>query len=177
MKSHAAVANLPAAERIFVRLEEVDAIMEGLDAPAREPHAPRFADLHDFVSGRKSGGSLKPHPRQAASLRRLLANTGLGYVPRLAAAASEGAVSTREGEGCRISLRPSRAEPSQVYVVVEMTVERKPQPEYLFICTRDGLFSRFPLPEADGMNFQFLAQKDSDLVRGLENSETEVFLH
>lgn len=163
------------AERIFVRLDEMDAIMEALAGPqGAEPSRPR---LQDFVSGGKAPAALKPQPRDAKALRRLLANTGLGYVPRLAAAASGVAAGERAGEDCRIALRPSRAEPSQVYVVVEMTGARKPHPGHLFICTKDGLFTRFPLPEADGSTFQFLAGKDSDLVRGLENTETEVFLH
>jgi len=170
---------LARAEQIFMQLEEVEAIMATLDVASvsEPPSSAPFAKLARFVAGQGQADSFQACRADVRIFRKFLANTGPAYAPRLAAAASSGRTQTREGEGCRISLRPSRADPEQVYVVVEMTRPEGVVPRHLFLSLPDGLFSRFDLPEPDGMVFQILAQADSGLVRGLSSPETEVFLH
>lgn len=167
------------AERLFLAREEADRIMAALDAPAQSPAVPNpFQAFAGFVSGGAEGDFRVDSALQPAC-RRFLARTGPAYAPRLAAAASPGLAQTREGEGCRISLRPSRADAGQVYVVVELTrdVPSGALPRTLVLLLRDGTFSRFALPEPDGNLYQMLAEADSSLVQNLALPETEVFLH
>jgi len=140
-----------------------------------------FADIYAYVN--EPGCPMSPRLSEAFEadvrlrddLLRLLAKTAGYRCPRSAAAGTK-VLESRHGQGFTIRLRPSRAEPSQVYVVIELLDRRAEAPKSLFIAEhREGLL-KHALPEARGGTVQLLAETESDLIRALRNPSSEVFL-
>ena len=119
--------------------------------------------------------ALAADPDLSEDLHRLLAKTA-AYRLAPCAAASTGPVFKREGSGFSVSLHPSRAEPSQVYVIIDVADTSLGVPSTLFVCEGRGCFFKFPLPESQGRSIQVLAESESDLVRALRSPGSEVFL-
>jgi len=174
------------AEQIQVR-QAFDALstLDGLRSPP-EPQAARaepmsFSKLYALAMdpereiGEEMREALAADPRLRKDLHRLLSKAALYRLPPLAAASS-GPIAERGGEGFAITLHPSRAEPSQVYVLIELEETRRDTPEMLFVCAGGGCYFKLALPEAQGRRIQVLAEMESELVRALQNAESEVFL-
>ncbi len=119
--------------------------------------------------------ALAARPGLARDMERLLRKRARHHAPRLAAASS-GLGSSRRGAGFTISLRPSRAEPAQVYVVIDVLDLTSGPPRTLFVSQPDDRLVKHALPDADGGTIQLLADAESDLVRALSHPESEVFL-
>ncbi len=107
--------------------------------------------------------------------RDLVKRGAVYYVPEVRAASSDLIVS-REGRGCRIRMEPSRAEPDQVYVIIELSGDEKTLPTMLVVCDVESNCSRFPLPKVRDGVVQIIADRDADLVRLLSNPKTEAFI-
>ena len=112
-----------AAAHMFDMLSTVDAVTDAIDA--ERPRCIGFSDLFAYVMDPardmtpELAAALESQPMLQADLRRLLEQTARYRFPRVAAA-STGAVTQRDGELYRIILRPSRAEPSQIYIVIDL---------------------------------------------------------
>jgi hypothetical protein len=169
------------AETMFDALLKLEALKRPPEEPASR--SVPLSRLYDYATQAPRGDdagveeALERDPRLAADLRLLLEKTAVRHVPR-AAAASTGAVRERHGEGCRVRLQPSRAEPGQVYVIIEMSPPSAPAdtPRALFVCDAENRCRRYLLPEARDGVVQLLAEAQSDLVRGLEDTRSEVYL-
>ena len=155
-------------------------------APAleRRPAGERrlgFQDLYAYVAdpdcaaAEQIEAAMAADPRLADDLRCLLEKTSLYHGPRMAAA-STGSLSSRRGSGFSITLRASRAEPSQIYVVIEVIEPDGGTPKTLFVSQRDHRVLKHSLPEVDGDTIQLLAEGDSELVQALRDPGSEVFL-
>jgi hypothetical protein len=95
-----------------------------------------------------------------------------------ARAASSRHTAARHGEGCRIRIERSRAEPDQFYVVVELANET-PQaaaPTSLIVCDSDDHCQRFALPPVRDGIAQIIAEAGSDLMRLIGDPTTRVYL-
>jgi hypothetical protein len=114
---------------------------------------------------------LRKSHKLRADFDHLLRRMARYSLPRLAAASS-GAAITRTAEGCRITLRPSRADPTQIYVIIEADGPA----QTLFVRSDQGSHVRHPLPSAQDGVVQLLAEEGSDLVAALRDVESEVFL-
>ncbi len=114
-------------------------------------------------------------PGLRRDFRRLLEKIATNHLPRVAAA-STGPLEQRVGEGCRIRFEPSRAQPTQVFIVIELTDRDAPAPTVLFTCDSEGRCQKFPLPPARDGVIQILQEKDSELLQGLLDIGKEVFL-
>lgn len=169
------------AEALFDALLKLDA----LKRPAEEPasRSVPLSRLYEYASQAARGNdaeveeALGRDPRLSADLRLLLEKTALHHLPR-AAAAGSGPVRERHGEGCRVRLQPSRAEPGQLYVIIEVSPPSAPveTPRALFVCDAENRCRRYLLPEAREGVVQLLAEAHSDLVRALEDTRSEVYL-
>ena len=107
--------------------------------------------------------------------QRLLDRTAMIRVPRVAAA-SPGTIMSRDGDGCRIRFQASRAEPNQTYVIIELTDKEAKAPAHLFVVDTENRCRKFPLPAARNGIIQFLVEQESDLLVGLLDIKTEVYL-
>lgn len=145
---------------------------------SRRPVGPR--DLIAYVGGDDDGraaeveAAMAADPRLRADLDHLLRRMAVLSLPRLAAASS-GGVGQRTGEGCRIVLKQSRADASQVYVLIEFD-DPALTPRALFVCSRHRSHVRHPLPDAQGQTIQLLVDDGSELLAALQDVDAEVFL-
>ena len=91
-------------------------------------------------------------------------------------AAISGGVATREASGFRITLRKSRAEPSQVYITIDLADYDGAPPSHLFVLGEEIRACKHSLPPPMGGAIQNLAEDGSDIIRALEDRHSEVFL-
>lgn len=169
------------AAHLFGLLSTLDWLTDR-DAPPPPPRPLTMADLvrladdPDAPLGPDARAALDTDARLRADWECLLRRGALAHLPR-AAAASSGALARREDGGFRITLRPSRADPDQVYVLIELgPAKRDTQPRALFILGGDHKYLKHPLPPAVDGAVQVLAEAGSDLVTALRDPATQVFV-
>ncbi len=172
-------AAIDLAERALDVLDDTDHLQDGVQAAA--PRAVAFGELYAYATDPAYQAS--PALTQALGrdlalrrdLERLLRNTATQHLPRVAAASS-GAIQARETETCRIAFRPSRADPGQIYVILEMKAPGAEAPSVLFAFSPDRRWVRLPLPEASDGRIQVLLDADSEVLQALRDIHTEVYL-
>lgn len=164
------------AEQVATALATLEAVAQ---PPAARPIG--FAEIYAYATDPLAEPSraltlgLASEPALQATLRRLLANTALGRLPQVAAA-STGAVEAREGNGCRIEFKPSRADPNQLYVLIGLAEGWTRAPATLFVYSPQGNCLKVSLPAAQDGRIQLLVESESDLARALRDVATEVYL-
>ena len=162
---------------MFEALDMIDVATE----QAVEPRRVSFSDLYAFANDPER--EMAPELAEAlasdgafeADLLRLLDRIAAYRFPR-AAAASSGPVAQRDGDLYRIALRPSRAEPSQVYIVIELADLDSVPPELIYVCRPGKPCEKHRLPIAHDGAIQILADLRSPLVEALRDGQAEVFL-
>jgi hypothetical protein len=171
---------LPAAQRIIEAREIWRLISaEGAGDDGIEP-AVLFSDLHAYVTGNQ--------PIMAPRLARALtANTALQddlraliddlarYRSERVAAASGAATPVRRGPEFELELRPSRADASQVYVVIRLSQGGDP-PSNLFVRAPGGAIEKAVLPEPASGRIQLLFSDSAAIIRALQDPDSEVSL-
>lgn len=166
-----------AAARMFEALDRIDAMREET-VPSRTVG---FSDLYAFARdpdrdmSPELNEALAQDPSLADDLTRLLDRIAIYRFPK-AAAASSGPVRQRDGELYRISLRPSRAEPTQVYVIIEMADLDAAPPDSIYVCRPGRPCEKHRLPVAHDGAIQILADLGSPLVEALRDDQAEVYL-
>lgn len=93
-----------------------------------------------------------------------------------AIAASDDGLPSREGDGCRIHMKPSAAEPGQVYVIVELTRDRHAAPKTLVVCDADDNCYYLNLPEARNGIAQAIVDRGSDVFKMLADPKSTAYL-
>lgn len=139
-----------------------------------------FRTLYRVVNGpmpmtEELNNILRRDPDLARDYQQLLARTSFYQFP-MAAAASSGGVEARIGDGFDITLKPSRAAPNQVYVLITIKPGAIAQPKLLFVTTSDGGSLKQPLPDPLNGVIQILTEEGTPLVDALKNTKTEVYL-
>ena len=139
-----------------------------------------FSEIHAYATRPDHSPSdallraLDSDGRVRRDFEALLKNVSVYWMPQVAAASS-GDVSTREIDGCRMTFRASRADPDQMFVIIEFT-DTSARPSTLFVCGQDKPMSKIELPVARDGRIQLLLDANSDAVKGLRDIATEVFL-
>jgi len=168
------------AAAAFEALETLDALAEA-PPPAANDRRIGFTDLYALAADparqldADTARALAEDHRMGRAFARLMRKQAAAHIPP-AAAASSGDLSIREGNGFRITLMPSRANGAQVYVIIDMGSRGSEAPRSLFVCGGEPLYQKHGLPAANDGIVQILADAGSDLVRGLSDRRTEVFL-
>ena len=136
-----------------------------------------FARLYAYVGEAEPDPEVEATLKDSASLRadyrRLVEKFSALFIP-LAIAAESGKESVREGVGCRLRFVPSRAEPSQTYVIVEFTEQSSAPASTLFLCDRFDNCRKIPLEAARDGKVQLLLENSSDLLAHLLDKATEI---
>ena len=110
-----------------------------------------------------------------SDFQRLLSNTSTIRMPQVAAASS-GERTYREADGCKIMFKESRADPAQVFIIIELINKQAVPPTMMFICHPDDSCRRVILGDSVDGRIQLLVDRDSHIVRGLSEVSTEVYL-
>ncbi len=168
------------AERAFTAIGEWEELM-GIDEDSEPPVAIAFSRLFGYADDPNPARdpeleqALARDPGLRADFRRLVERIARHHVPRLAAAAG-GEIVQRDGDGCRIRLETSLAEPDQTYVIIELAGGDATAPARLFIIDAEDHCNAYPLPPSRDGVIQLLEDGGSALVQGLRDVRTEVFL-
>ncbi len=173
-------ANLDTARQLF---ESEDTVRQVIKGVAEKSHKPviGFRRLHAYATGTgdlddaEISRALAEDANLQADLRALLAKTALNHLPEVAAASS-GELTTRESAGCRIRIEPSRAEPDQAYVIIELVDREAPFPTMLFTFNAEGRSDTLALPEGRDGVVQVLLDADAPVLQSLRDHASEVFL-
>ena len=167
------------AEAIFIARESLDSLTARDHATT--PPVVSFHDIYRYATdpGVRSSAdltrALSSDARAREDLRCLLARVA-PYRPVTRAAASSGAVTTRSGTGFEITLRESRADRDQLYLIIKLASTTIPAPGTLFVIGDGEGCRKIPLPKpADGV-IQLLLDTASDLAGALCNPKSDVFL-
>ncbi len=136
-----------------------------------------FARLYGHATGAADpavGRALADDAALLADYRRLLGNLATVHFPKVAAASS-GALEHRQIAGARLTLRGSRADADQVYLIVQLDdTTRAPT---ALIATLDAAgATRLDLPPFQGGRAQLLLDKSSAVVQAFQNINAEVHL-
>lgn len=168
------------AEAVFVALDGINALGSRPNDEAQRQSI-GFKDIYRYATDpdqMMSPGlrqALQTNGRLRADLRHLLERTTLLHLSARAAASS-GTITTRQGEGFRMTLRESRAERGQIYVIIRFGDTVMPPPKMLIVIDNDSGFRKLPLPAPSAGTVQLLLEADSDIVAALRDPRTEVFM-
>ena len=159
-------------------LTETDRVLETPDNASEktspsEMHA--YAIDPEFQASPALLNALKTDTRVRSDFQRLLTNTARYYLPQVAAASS-GDIEQREADGCKISFRPSRADDSHIYAIIESIGDTSFNPSLLFVCGNDTEPQRMELPDSQNGRIQLLLERKSDMAKALLDIKSEVYL-
>jgi hypothetical protein len=170
----------PEGQRIAAqRFAEREAAEHLLAEQEPQARGPGIADLYAWATdpdrsfGRAEREALLRDPSLRRSFSLLMQRVASVRVPA-AAAASSGGLETRSGPGLRLQIVPSRADPAQVYLVLELDRDAAP---VLLLVLRDGFpAARLALPPAADGHVQLIEAADSPAVAALRDPTTELLL-
>lgn len=177
-------ASLGADERrmlgeLFAAFALADEVVDA--AHQAEPSAvvtlQRLYDAVDLPGplGADVAAALLADPVLRADFEALLDRVACYRLPR-AAVASTGRLDRREAAGCTISLIPSRADPTQTYVLIRAGEEGGPALRELLARVPSGEYLKESLPPPDGGTVRLLKADADALVAALRDPRTEVFV-
>ena len=134
--------------------------------------------LYHFVTGHLDE-ELRTALNQNLGLRRaykiLLAQTAYFHIPQAIAASSQ-AYPERHCNGCTVRLQTSRAETTQLYLIIEINDQRSDMPNTLNLFLNEETYARVTLPKARNGIIQTIIDTQSDVATLLANPKTEIYL-
>ena len=171
------------AEHLSFAEDVVEALtmLDALSRPTAAAKPVSFSKLYAYATDPERRphpellNALAANPHLRADLRRLLGNTAIVHLPQVAAA-STGAITERDADGCHIEFRASRADAGQVYVIINLEKKTPRAPSTLIICDPEGRCVKVALPAARDGRIQLLVDAESDIANSLRDISTEVYL-
>lgn len=172
--------DLSFAEAVFVALDAIDTLSSDAGTEERQPkigfdEVYRFATQPSCIMSAELRRALQTDPRLRADFRYLL-DRKMKYRSTRCAAASTGPTTVRHGSGFQITLRESRADQNQIYVIIRLDSKIGSQPKTLFVIDDQCGCQKLPLPTPSAGSVQLLVDSNSDLVTAIRNPETEIFM-
>jgi len=119
--------------------------------------------------------ALKANANLRKAFRQMIRDAALFALPEAMAASSD-ELPSRETQGCKLSLKPSRAEENQLYLIVETSDFTRGSPTVLVVCGREDETSRIDLPPPRNGVMQVILERESDIVKLLIDPKSEAFL-
>ncbi len=145
---------------------------------AREAGAISASRLYKFVLGHQDemvSDLLGSDLALRRAYKQLLQQSAYFHIPQ-AIAASTDDFPERQCDGCVIRLQASRAESNQIYLIIELSDQRREMPNALSVFDADGACEVLQLPAMRNGVIQTIIDRKSDLARLLADPKTETFL-
>jgi len=139
-----------------------------------------FCELYAYANNQQHEATpalkkaLSSDLRTRRDLNLLLRKHAIAFMER-AAAASSGDIEKREGDGFNLTLKPSKANPDQIYLIIE-AFEREEIPTLLFIESDEVGVLRLKIDDYYDGEAQILLSSQDDVVKALRNHASEVIL-
>jgi hypothetical protein len=166
-------------EAFFVAFRLARHLLEKPDSEARQKiwmaDIYAYATFPDFVKSAEVERILEINPVLRENFQLLLGRLARHSLPRLAAASS-GVVTKRIGEGCAIHINPDPSNASNVYVIIEIENLDTGSPRLLFVGEHGKSWHREVLPPDHRGAIQLFTPKESDLVRWLQDIDSQILL-
>lgn len=134
--------------------------------------------LYRFVLGHKDeeiSHALSKNLSLRRAYKTLLKQSAYFQIPQAIAASSQD-YPERHCDGCTLRLQASRAESSQLYLIIEVADTRRDMPNVLTAFFDDETCIRLDLPLARNGVIQTLIDAKSDMATLLANPKTEIYL-
>lgn len=164
-----------AAQSEFRALDQADALMQAHGGGVSPSRLWAYAQ-GDLVDGCDDvERALDQNPAMRKAYRDMVRGAALFTFPEAMAAADGDTLPERSGQGCKLSLKPSRAEESQLYLIVELKDTSK-TPKALVVSGEDDHTHQMPLPPSRDGIIQVIVEKNSDIVRALKDPKSEAYL-
>lgn len=165
-------------EQGFVTLEAYDQVRVFSNA---ETVPVSYADIYSMATGTphrptsEIQQALLRQPNLRRDFQAMLKTMAKAYAPRVAAASSRDIVE-RTGDNFTVTLKPSKADEKQCYVQLKLGPKAE-KPRFLVISHphKEGFILQ-SLPEIRENLYQWLEMTGSDIVRAIQNRETELYL-
>ena len=164
-----------AAQSEFRALSQADELMaaQGGGVSASRLWAYAQGQLTDDV--RDVEQALDQNPAMRKTYMDMIRSAALFSFPEAMAASEADTLPERTDQGCKLSLKPSRAEESQLYLIVELADTSK-TPRALIVSDQEDRTSLLTLPDARNGIIQVIVEKNSDIVRLLRDPKSEAYL-
>ncbi len=107
--------------------------------------------------------------------RRLLQKVSRFHIPEAVAASTE-EFPERHSDGCKIRLQVSRAQPDQLYLIIELSDQRADSPKSLNVFGSDEACETLDLPVQRNGVMQLIIERESPLAHMLADPKSEIFL-
>jgi len=117
---------------------------------------------------------LENDPIAQANLMRIISNAALEHIPMLAAAASD-TVTRRETDKTVLILTPSRADPAQIYLTIEMKDPEAARPSQIFVSSAEGQWHKLQLAPFVGVRTQTILESEHEVIVALSHPEAVVY--
>lgn len=115
-------------------------------------------------------------PALRAAYRALLAGSASYHVPEAMAASTDVLLLKRRGDGCLIRFLPSRAEPDQVYLIVELDDPGRAMPSALVFCDAEDFCSAVELTGWRNGVAQLIVETSSAILRLARDPKSSAYL-
>ncbi|MEX2311249.1 MAG: hypothetical protein WD624_02230, partial [Rhodospirillales bacterium] len=134
----------------------------------------RYANDPGFELSDDAARCLAKNPAAMADLERLIAQSALVHLPTLAAAASE-TLTRRETAEAIILMTPSRADPGQVYLSIDLMDAEAKRPTHLFAGSSGVDWHKLVLPPFAGPRTQVLLEAGHPILAALGDPRSVVY--
>jgi len=164
-------------EQIFKALDAFDTIIHPTqDTPTKVSFSELYAYANDanHVASKALQSALGHDLSLRRDLKRLLDKQAIVHMPR-AAAASTGDIDQREADGFKLTLKPSKADEDQVYLLIG-AIDRDESPTLMFVQDVDGPVHRLVIEDFYEGEAQILLQRNDDIVKALRKAQSDVIL-
>ncbi|MEG3619699.1 hypothetical protein V5T82_14635 [Magnetovibrio sp. PR-2] len=119
--------------------------------------------------------ALDQNPDMRKAYGAMIRSAAMYSFPEAMAAAEADTLPERAGQGCKLSLKPSRAEQTQLYLIIELADTSK-KPKALVVSDKKDRTALLTLPQARDGIIQVIVEKNSDIVRLLKDPKSEAYL-
>ncbi len=166
-------------QQAYAELASVDQLVQGDGDGAEVPRRATAGDLYAFATGdQRHAGTVKQgllrFPQMRTVLKAMLAEVSVGYLPEVAAAASDEFPERRVDQGV-LRVQRSQAEPSQFYLIFEVA-EGYEAPTVLIVCDREEQFEQIVLPAPRRGTIQLAVTQASGVPDMLRDPKSAIYL-
>ncbi len=140
-----------------------------------------LSDIYNYIKTAPGfDENIEKHVRSNINLwriyKKIISETAICHLPEAMAASTVEFPFVRHGDDWTVTIELARAEPNQVYVILEISKSINQTPKSIFFFKGDETHPRWELPEVNDGVIQLISDRHSDLVKLLMDPKSEAYL-